>query len=254
MRYRGLFVLLLTLFTYTGWAQCNPKEYKRIFAEAVALQQKGAFIEAKNTYEAAKIFACNQKEKDAADGAVDALFEQIELLRILADSTANANRQQALTAYANDLAYKSTIALRDGDRTTAFRLAEFAHRYVDDDNLNVTNALVQALYYNENPAHLPLPWTSTLSGHTASVNSVAFSPDGKKLATGSWDKTAKIWDLEQGKHILTLSGHTSFVNSVAFSPRRKKTRHRLLPTRPQKSGIWNKARTSLPSPDIPLPS
>ena len=78
------------------------------------------------------------------------------------DSIAIVAERAARRAYADDLAYKSTIALRDGDRTAAFRLAEFAHRYVDDDNLNVTNALVQAIYYNEDPTHTFLPWPSRL--------------------------------------------------------------------------------------------
>ncbi len=56
------------------------------------------------------------------------------------------------------------------------------------------------------------------SGHTGPVNSVAFSPDGRYLATASKDKTAKIWDLQTGKEPMTLSGHTDYVSSVAFSP------------------------------------
>jgi WD40 repeat protein len=58
----------------------------------------------------------------------------------------------------------------------------------------------------------------TLRGHTNSVNGVAFSPDGKRLATASADHTAKVWDTESGKELFTLRGHTNSVNGVAFSP------------------------------------
>ncbi|WP_017719858.1 AAA-like domain-containing protein, partial [Kamptonema formosum] len=53
--------------------------------------------------------------------------------------------------------------------------------------------------------------------HQSSVNSVAFSPDGKRLATGSDDGTVKLWDL-QGKELASLKGHQNSVSSVAFSP------------------------------------
>ena len=38
------------------------------------------------------------------------------------------------------------------------------------------------------------------------------------LATGSWDRTVKIWEAATGKELLTLTGHTSYVYTVAFSP------------------------------------
>ena len=56
-----------------------------------------------------------------------------------------------------------------------------------------------------------------LNGHTDSVQSVAFSWDGQRLASASADNTVKVWDAATGQESLTLKGHTSEVNSVAFS-------------------------------------
>jgi WD40 repeat protein len=58
----------------------------------------------------------------------------------------------------------------------------------------------------------------TLEGHTDAVTSVAFSPDGQRLATASRDKTAKVWDARTGQELRALKGHTDDVTSVAFSP------------------------------------
>ncbi len=58
----------------------------------------------------------------------------------------------------------------------------------------------------------------TLYGHVAPVLSVAFSPDGSRLVTGSEDQTAKVWDARTGNSLLELKGHTEKVSSAAFSP------------------------------------
>jgi WD40 repeat protein len=50
------------------------------------------------------------------------------------------------------------------------------------------------------------------------VNSVAFSPDGKTLASGSLDQTVRLWEVATGKEILKFEGHQDPVCSVAFSP------------------------------------
>lgn len=54
--------------------------------------------------------------------------------------------------------------------------------------------------------------------HSGRVASVAFSPDGKVLATGSEDQTVKLWDVASGQELATLQGHTDVVSSVSFSP------------------------------------
>lgn len=58
----------------------------------------------------------------------------------------------------------------------------------------------------------------TLHGHRERVHSVAFSPNGKLLASGSEDDTIKLWDTHSGAELRTLQGHKYNVESVAFSP------------------------------------
>ena len=88
-----------------------------------------------------------------------------------------------------------------------------AHRFfvdiVDTDG-NVSN--ISFGLTESSPHHI-----ATLEGHTAWVRSVAFSPDGKTLASGGEDRTVKLWDVATKQDISTLP-HGSRVNSAAFSP------------------------------------
>ena len=56
------------------------------------------------------------------------------------------------------------------------------------------------------------------TGHTRSINAVAFSPDNRWLASGGKDNVIKIWDLATGNILRTLYGHTSNINALAVSP------------------------------------
>ena len=58
---------------------------------------------------------------------------------------------------------------------------------------------------------------AVLRGHDNSVLSAAFSPDGSRIVTASWDNTARIWDTVSAKEIAVLRGHDNYVSSAAPS-------------------------------------
>ena len=71
------------------------------------------------------------------------------------------------------------------------------------------------------PVHIRSPLHTlpyTYSRHTGAVLSVAWSPDGKHIASASADRTVQVWEAVSGKRLLTYTRHTSFVLSVAWSP------------------------------------
>ncbi|MEK7866003.1 MAG: protein kinase [Planctomycetota bacterium] len=68
------------------------------------------------------------------------------------------------------------------------------------------------------PVEEPPRATISLDGHEARICSVAFRRDGMALATGSWDRTARVWSVPGGEDLLSLQGHRDVVRAVAFSP------------------------------------
>ncbi|KAL6230308.1 hypothetical protein BDW75DRAFT_74574 [Aspergillus navahoensis] len=87
-------------------------------------------------------------------------------------------------------------------------------------------SVVRNLYSKEIPNWIrPLPqvevtWNSslqTLTGHSDSVLSVAFSANGSILASGSYDRTIRLWDVWTGRELQTLAGHLGLVQLVVFS-------------------------------------
>ncbi len=83
----------------------------------------------------------------------------------------------------------------------------------DGTRLAVASSIGIWLYDADSGKELAL-----LTGHTAEVLSVAFSPDGKTLASGSFDSTIRLWDVQTGELLKTLIEHTNVVFSLAFNP------------------------------------
>lgn len=140
-----------------------------------------------------------------------------ETARIAADSSASLAIRIALKSYSNDLAANSAVVLKAGNRTLAYKIAEFAYKYVDKNNERVLKSYINAKYYDNSKTN-PIPWTSNLIGHTDLISKVAFSPDGSKIATSSYDKSIKVWDVKRSTEIHTLKGHDDLVLSLEFSP------------------------------------
>lgn len=96
-------------------------------------------------------------------------------------------------------------AWEDGD-------VELAWRYLDECQRDLRGWEYDYLYtlFNQNQL--------TLRGHLEDVYGVSLSPDGKRVASGSKDKTVKVWDAETGVHVRTITGHAAYVTSVVYSP------------------------------------
>lgn len=140
----------------------------------------------------------------------------LSILLVLAVAAAGVAVQQGVTAQAHrDTAIHNQIAsqadrLRAVDVSLAAQLDLVAHR------IRPTPDLYTALVTMDNSA-----LSTALAGHTDSVNSVAFSPDGRTMATGSGDKTVQLWNVTNPTKAVPLGPPLSQTNPVfalAFSP------------------------------------
>jgi WD40 repeat protein len=83
-------------------------------------------------------------------------------------------------------------------------------------------AVLPAFWGEDHPAQAAGPPAVrelyTLKAHKDDIKCVAFSPDGKLLASSSQDDTVRLWEAATGKEVRTLRGHRGAVQSVAFGP------------------------------------
>jgi WD40 repeat protein len=82
--------------------------------------------------------------------------------------------------------------------------------FITAGSAGVVAAVGTETYLNLNPAVTGKP-VHTFTSHTSWVETAAWSPDGTRLATASFDRTARIWSAATGQLIHTLTGHTDFV-------------------------------------------
>jgi WD40 repeat protein len=96
--------------------------------------------------------------------------------------------------------------LRVTDPAVALQLNLAAWRLAD--SVEARSSLLKAIAQ---------PHPGRLAAHSDSVDAVAFSPDGRLLATGSHDKTVRLWDVSRRVQLATLTGHSEGIAAVAFS-------------------------------------
>src|SRR5262245_43651731 len=177
------------------------------------------------------------EQRDAAEQARNA--ERVQ--RAAAEQSRNDEQEQRLLAEANLKSAEEQRALADKQRVRAEQQELSNRRLLYAAHMNLAVQALEARDWGRMQelveSHVPKPGAQdmrgfewyylwrlchldrlTIRGHGEAVHSVAFSPDGKRLASGSLDRTVKLWDVGAGQEIATLKGHTGNIFSVTFSP------------------------------------
>jgi WD40 repeat protein/serine/threonine protein kinase len=151
-----------------------------------------------------------EREQSSLREAAESAETKETQMRQLAETREAAARQNA---YASDLV-AANLALEDGNFGLARTLLA---QYTPEPNQEDLRGFEWRYLWGKTRGDQ----IRTLSGHSNYVNSVAYSPDGTMLASGSSDHTVKLWNSHTGELIATCAGHSEAVRSVAFAPNGK---------------------------------
>jgi len=176
-------------------------------------------------YKLQKAFRRNKLVYSAAAAIALALVAGLTLAAMGWRQT-RVERDKALQARAGEETQRKAAQVSEAEAVHLLYVAKMnlAQRAWDQNNIG---GLRQLLQDTKDSPHRGFEWyywlpktharALALRGHSDVIKSVAFSPDGQRIVTGSNDQTAKVWDAASGRELLTLTGHTDIIRSVAFS-------------------------------------
>jgi hypothetical protein len=196
-------------------AEKDAEELAKAEAEAKGLaNRETARADAKAKEAETNLGVALLREKEAKKARGDAEHEANEAKKARADAVREAAAAKAQARRAEDArhAIQIDLALRAREQGDYDRMGALLNEMRPEYHWVWETCHVRNLWLRR---AFPI-WSFV--GHTGPVESVAYSPDGKRVLTGSSDGTARVWDAEMGQQKALLKGHTDRVTSVAYSP------------------------------------